>query len=99
MSVRLIGGLAIRASQTRTALQCWAHPTSATEAEKRCSSAGDELVSSTRWQLARAATVAVRATEVWPWLVETAYPRYRVGWNAPYRLVRAVWRIKERTGA
>jgi hypothetical protein len=41
-------------------------------------------------------TIAAAPAEVWPWLVQTGYPRYRASWYASYWLDRFVWRIKER---
>jgi hypothetical protein len=78
-------------------LEHWGRTTRATRAEKRASLPGDEAVSDPRWQLTRAITIAAPPAEVWPWLVQMGYPKFRAGWYAPYWLDRIVWRIKDRS--
>ncbi len=54
-------------------------------------------MSDPQWQLTRAITIAAPPAEVWPWLVQMGYPKFRAGWYAPYWLDRIVWRIKDRS--
>ncbi len=75
----------------------WGRTTRATRAERRAPLPGDEAVPAPRLQLTRAVTIARPPGEVWPWLVQMGYPRYRAGWYAPYWLDRVVWGIRERS--
>lgn len=78
-------------------LELWGRTTRATRAEKRACLPGDEAVSNPRWQLTRAVTIGCPPAEVWPWLVQMGYPKFRAGWYAPYWPDRIVWRIKDRS--
>ena len=78
-------------------LERWGRTTRATRAEKRAGLPGDDAVSDPQWQLTRAITIAAPPAEVWPWLVQMGYPKFRAGWYAPYWLDRIVWRIKDRS--
>jgi hypothetical protein len=75
----------------------WARRTHATSGEQRQALPGDDLVPAPDWQATRAITIDAAPSEVWPWLVQMGYPKYRAGWYAPYYLDRLVWRIKERS--
>jgi hypothetical protein len=78
-------------------LERWGRTTRATRAEKRASLPGDDAVSDPQWQLTRAITIAAPPAQVWPWLVQMGYPKFRARWYAPYCLDRIVWRIKDRS--
>jgi hypothetical protein len=56
---------------------------------------GDELVHSPLWQSTRAITVDASPAEVWPWIVQMGYPRFRAGWYTPHLLDRLQWGIRE----
>lgn len=71
--------------------------TRATAIERRLPLPGDEIVRFPCWQATRAVTIDRAPSDVWPWLVQMGYPRYRAGWYTPYWLDRVVWRIRERS--
>jgi hypothetical protein len=65
-------------------LERWGRATRATRAEKRARLPGDRAVGDPKWQLTRAVTIARPPAEVWPWLVQIGYPKFRAGWYIPY---------------
>ncbi len=75
----------------------WGRTTRATRAQKASTPSGDEAVGDPRLQLTRAITIAAPPAEVWPWLVQMGYPKFRAGWYTPYWLHRIVSRIKDRS--
>jgi hypothetical protein len=47
------------------------------------------------WQSTRAITIAAAADDVWPWIVQMGYPKFRAGWYTPHWLDRLQWGIRE----
>ncbi len=58
---------------------------------------GDEIVPHPLWQSTRGITIAAPPEDVWPWVVQMGYPRFRAGWYTPYWLDRLQWGIRERS--
>ncbi|HEY7197518.1 MAG TPA: hypothetical protein VH306_10040 [Gaiellaceae bacterium] len=69
----------------------------ATDAETLSELPGDGIVARPRWQSSRATSIDAPAEEVWPWIVQMGFPKYRAGWYTPYWLDRAVWGIRWRS--
>ncbi len=71
------------------------HRSGATSGELRAVLPGDEIVKSPMWESTRATTIDASAGDVWPWIVQMGYPRFRAGWYTPHWLDRLQWRIRE----
>ena len=56
---------------------------------------GDEIVENPMWESTRAITIDATAGDVWPWIVQMGYPRFRAGWYTPHWLDRLQWGIRE----
>jgi hypothetical protein len=71
------------------------HRSGATSGELRAVLPGDEIVKSPMWESTRAITIDASAGDVWPWIVQMGYPRFRAGWYTPHWLDRLQWGIRE----
>lgn len=56
---------------------------------------GDEIVPSPMWESTRAITIDAGPADVWPWIVQMGYPKFRAGWYTPHWLDRLQWGIRE----
>lgn len=68
-----------------------------TDAEAAASLPGDDVVPRPLWQSTRGLTIAAPPEQVWPWIVQMGYPRFRAGWYTPHWLDRLQWGIHERS--
>lgn len=66
-----------------------------TAAEAGAPLPGDEIVPEPLWQSTRAITIAASPDEVWPWIAQMGYPKFRAGWYTPHWLDRLQWGIRE----
>ncbi len=60
---------------------------------------GDDLVPETDWDSTRGITIDAPRADVWPWIVQMGYPKYRAGWYTPYWLDRLQWGIHEQSSS
>jgi hypothetical protein len=67
----------------------------ATGDEVRGALPGDEIVPDPVWESTRAITIAAAPDDVWPWIVQMGYPKFRAGWYTPHWLDRLQWGIRE----
>jgi hypothetical protein len=68
------------------------------QGELRAVLPGDEIVKSPMWESTRAITIDASAGDVWPWIVQMGYPRFRAAWYTPHWLDRLQWGIREGSG-
>ena len=68
-----------------------------TDAEAAATLPGDDVVVEPLWQSTRAITIDAPSEDVWPWIAQMGYPRFRAGWYTPHWLDRLQWGIRERS--
>jgi hypothetical protein len=68
-----------------------------TAGEVRAPLPGDEIVETPLWESTRAITIDAGPREVWPWIAQMGYPRFRAGWYTPHWLDRLQWGIREQS--
>jgi hypothetical protein len=68
-----------------------------TDTEAAAALPGDDIVPRPLWQSTRGITIAAPPEQVWPWIVQMGYPRFRAGWYTPHWLDRLQWGIRERS--
>ena len=69
----------------------------ATDEEVAARLPGDAIVAAPMWRSTRAVTVRAEPADIWPWLAQMGFPRFRAGWYTPHRLDRLMWGITWRS--
>jgi hypothetical protein len=92
---RAIGASAAAASGVGYLLHRVGRRSGVTDAEAAAALPGDDIVPQPLWQSTRGITIGAPPEEVWPWIVQMGYPRFRAGWYTPYWLDRLQWGIRE----
>ncbi len=69
----------------------------ATDAEVAARLPGDAIVADPMWRSTRAVTVRAEPADIWPWLAQMGFPRFRAGWYTPHLLDRLMWGITWRS--
>ena len=55
----------------------------ATDEEVAARLPGDAIVAAPMWRSTRAVTVRAEPADIWPWLAQMGFPRFRAGWYTP----------------